>query len=41
MNDDKWIIRSIPENISSIPDNFVSFSCKKMLGSDASADWNF
>lgn len=38
MNDDKGIIRSIRENITSIPDNFVSFSCKKMLGSDASAD---
>lgn len=38
MNDDKGIIRSIRENITSIPDNFVSFSCKKMLGSNASAD---
>lgn len=41
MKVNKETIRSIRENITNIPDNFVLFSCKKMYGGDVSADWQF
>lgn len=41
MKVNKETIGSIRENITSIPDNFVLFSSKKMLGSYLSADWQF